>query len=153
MKLLSTLFVSSTLFVAATTAIHANSIPELQDVAPNTGVLITPAGLYQFTATACSVGVYDGQVEAEVYGPGTAPDGEIMFFTFSAVANALSIELGKDKMVGATERELVAGQHHTEPFVTEVTGLTVEVRDLVLATQDQTRLDGTAALLINCAPA
>lgn len=152
MKLFSTLFVGITLFIAKTALVQAGDIPSLQDIAPNTGVLITPAGLYKFTATACSAGVYDGEVEVEVYGPGTAPDGEIMFLSFSALANTLTIKLGKDKMLGATERELVAGQHHTERFDTEVTGLTVEVRDIILATQDQERVAGTANLLINCSP-
>lgn len=114
------------------------------------GVVTTSAGRYVFTAATCAAGMEGGAIDAEISGPGTAPDGEPIFVDFSSTAQALSIGLGVDKPFSSPERQLRGGQYVTRPFSVTLTGQTVLASEIVLAADDGSVIDDKASFEVDC---
>ena len=114
------------------------------------GVLETPAGNYEFLPSFC--GIYkDGEdFDIEVHGPGTTPDGEIMFFEFSSTANAFDVTIGVDEPYKSSERSISGGQFVTESFEIEVIDRVITASGLKLVHQNGEKIDGVAIMRIDC---
>lgn len=114
------------------------------------GVVTTSAGRYVFTAATCAAGMEGGAIDAEISGPGTAPDGEPIFVDFSSTGQALTIGLGVDKPFSSPERQLRGGQYVTRPFSVTLTGQTVLASEIVLAADDGSVIDDKASFEVDC---
>ena len=114
------------------------------------GVLETPAGNYEFLPSFC--GIYkDGEdFDIEVHGPGTTPDGEIMFFEFSSTANSFEVKIGVDEPYKSSERSISGGQFVTEPFEVEVIDRVVTASGLKLIQPNGDKIDDVANIRIDC---
>ncbi|WP_323006380.1 hypothetical protein [Pseudorhodobacter sp.] len=114
--------------------------------------LQTSAGAYEFTPKSCLIHVEDGLPDIEIQGPGTAPDGEKLYFDFSSTANEMSIELGVDTPFTSTDRVLTAGQFVSKAFTVEVFENIISVADVHLVDGQGTLIDANASLRIDCSP-
>lgn len=114
------------------------------------GVLETSLGAYRFTPTSCGVHYEDGVLDIEMGGPGTAPDGEKIYFELSTIANHIVVKLGVDGPFKTSDRQLRAGQHVSETFTVDVSGKVISVSGLVLVDHQQDRVDANASLRIDC---
>lgn len=117
-----------------------------------TGILQTSAGAYEFTPSNCLVYDEGGVYDIEIQGPGTAPDGEKLFFSFSSTGNEMTVQLGVDEPFRSSDREFRAGQYVSEPFTVDVSDGAISVSGIVLVDQQRQTVDADASLRIDCGP-
>lgn len=118
--------------------------------AAETAVLETSAGRYVFTPSTCAIYNADGFDDIEIQGPGTAPDGEKIFFELSSTANAMTIGLGVDRPFASPQRQLKAGRFESQEFTIVTSGRQLSVASLKLVDENGTSVDDHAALSIDC---
>lgn len=114
------------------------------------GVLETSSGIYQFTPNVCAIYSEDGIDDIEIGGPGTAPDGEDIYFELSSTANELSLGLGVNSAFAHAERSLKAGRYVSKEFTLAVMNRQISADDLVLIDENGTIIDDGASLTIDC---
>lgn len=135
----------STLAISCLLAFTSNTA-----LADPKGELVTPQGRYEFSPRSCLIYVNDGSYDIEISGPGTSPDGEIMFFDFSSVANEMTIKLGVNQPFKHSDRKIKAGQHVSETFEIEVSDNVITAQNIILRDATNELLKGTSSLMIDC---
>lgn len=108
------------------------------------GILDTDTGVYGFDPTMCGMALEDGQHDIEVYGPGTAPDGRVVFVEFSSTGRYLSVGFDIASVFHSADEALVA-----RDFDIAVSGTTITASDLVFSDLNGTPM-GTGTLVIDC---
>ncbi|MHA6732321.1 hypothetical protein [Devosia sp. A369] len=138
------------LMLTACTPEAANAPPAIETAAVAVGTVVTKAGVYILKPTSCGFHHEDGFDDIEISGPGTAPDGEKIFFELSSTANEMTMALGADGPFDTVERRVKAGRFVSEEFRLEVSGKTVSASGMVLVDQNGERIDSNAALAVEC---
>ena len=122
--------------------------------APAGGLLSTGAGDYRFTPQTCAVTREGGEHDIEIEGPGTTPDGEPFWLSFSSTGDELALALGVDKRFASSERSLKAGGHISSPLAVQVEGKRVRVSGIELLRIEERResvpVPGPVALDVDC---
>lgn len=128
----------------------AETLPPQPAEVSGPNALETSAGRYEFTPTTCGIFVQDGEYDIEVRGPGTAPDGEKIFFELSSTANAMSIGLGVETPYASPERLIQAGRVVSQEFDLIVSGEKISATDLILVNEDGASVGDGGSLSIDC---
>ena len=117
-------------------------------------VLSTGAGDYRFTPQTCAVTQEGGAHDIEIEGPGTTPDGEPFWLSFSSTGDELELALGVDQRFANSERSLKAGGHISSPLAVQVEGKRVRVSGIELLRIEERResvpVPGPVALDVDC---
>lgn len=115
--------------------------------AQSAGSLKTAQGVFEFTPAACAIYKEDDFYDIEVHGPGTSPDGEIVYFEFSSTAQSLNLSFGVDSVFASSDTTLQsAGEMQIE-----VDDRKIRVTNLTLVDQNGATADTDASLEIDCA--
>lgn len=120
-------------------------------VPPRSGVVETSMGTYAFATAVCAIYEENGAYDIEIEGPGTAPDGENIYFSLSSTGNEISIALGAEGPFAGTDRRLAAGRYVSQEFSIVVSGRSVTASGLLLVDQNGGAVDATAGVAVNCA--
>lgn len=114
------------------------------------GAMLIAGGTYQLNPRICGIYKESEAYDIEVEGPGTAPDGEKLYFSLSSTGNAVRLDLGVDGRFESSDRILIGGQHVTEPFALDVVGGNLTIAKLVMVDGNGQKVDDHASLKIDC---
>src|SRR5690606_38030470 len=92
------------------------------------GVLETASGRFVFSPTVCGMAIEDGQHDIEIYGPGTDPDGRVIFFELSSTGRYLTVGFDIDSVFASPDEELGARDFDLEVSGSLITASGLELR-------------------------
>lgn len=110
------------------------------------GTLQTVNGVYAFTLKLCGIHKEGDFYDIEAHGPGTAPDGEKAYMSFSSTADAIDVDLGVDSLRASSDRTV----RSEGALKVHVEGKKIRVTEIKLVDQGRKVVDTSATLEIDC---
>jgi hypothetical protein len=137
---------ASFMMAGAIAADQGSEIAKLPDVDGRGGVLETADGRYVFNPKMCAMAIEDGEHDIEIYGPGTDPDGRVIFVELSSTGRYLSVGFDIASVFESPDEGLAAND-----IDVVVSGTVITAQDLVLRDRNGAVV-GSGALYVDCSP-
>lgn len=128
--------------VGAALLMASAAIAAPSDLDNRSVLLETERGAFTFDAAVCGIHLEDDFYDIEAYGPGTGPDGEVVFFELSSTGDHLTVGFGVSSIFESPDKKIDASGLNIV-----VSGNTIFVNNLVLYEEGET---GHGSLTINC---